>query len=438
MIQTTHKHANREDGMTGVPSRRSFLKATAGAAAAFGAPMVVPASALGRNGQTPPSERITVGGLGIGPRGRTDLACFLSEQDAQFVAVCDAQKSRREIVKRTVDEHYQNSDCDLLRRPDELLGRDDIDAVLIATGDRWHTMASILAARAGKDIYCEKPCSMTIEESLALADVMQRYGRIYQAGTQRRTIPNFQFAVDLVHTGKLGRLHTMHAHTLSPAATRDWLPEEPQPGNEEVDWDLWLGPAPWRPYNSTYVAGGWRDHYDLHSGGILEWGAHTVDLCQWANQSEDTAPVFYEPWGTSVTATYANGVKLQMRDRDTGWLGLGTCPVRFEGDEGWIETGDSGKFAVFPESLRSELAIPEMAGTDPKNHVRQFLDCVRTRQPCSANEKVASQSHIASHAATIAWRLGENLHFDPAKNEFTGHDAANRCLSRAVREPWRI
>lgn len=418
-------------------SRRDFLK-TAAKASALAAPMFVPSAVLGRNGATPPSERIVVGGLGIGPRGRTDLGCFLTQGDAQFVAVCDAQKSRRELVKQMVDGHYQTSDCEMLRHPDEILGRDDIDAVLIATGDRWHTMASILAARAGKDIYCEKPCSMTIEESLALADVIGRYGRIYQAGTQRRTIPNFQFAVDLVHSGKLGKLHTMHAHTLNPAGTRKWLPEVPLPSKEEIDWDLWLGPVPWRPYNPTYARGGWRDHYDLHSGGILEWGAHTVDLCQWANQSDGTAPVEYEPWDTNVTATYADGVKLVMRDRDTGWLGLGTCPVRFEGDEGWVETGDSGKIAVYPESLRSEIEVIEMAGTDPKNHVREFLDSVRSRRPCSANEKVASQSHIASHAATIAWRLDETLKFDPEQNQFVDHPIANRHLARAVREPWRI
>src|SRR5690606_28759028 len=159
-------------------------------------------------------------------------------------------------------------------------------------------------------------------------------------------------------SGKIGKLHTMHAHTLDPATTRDWLPEQPQPAKDVVDWDLWLGPAPWRPFHQTYIDGGWRDHYDLHSGGILEWGSHTVDLCQWANQSDDTTPVEFEPWENNVTAHYANGVKLVMRDRGTGWIGLGTCPVRFEGDEGWVETGDSGKFAVYPQSLRSELEVP--------------------------------------------------------------------------------
>jgi predicted dehydrogenase len=398
--------------------------------------LVIPGSALGLDGAAPPSERIVMGGLGIGRRGRSVLKCFLNDQRVQFVAICDAQKSRRAQAKQMVDKRYATTDCQLHRHPDELLPRDDIDAVLIATGDRWHTMASILAARAGKDIYCEKPCSMTIEESLKLAEAIQRAGSIYQAGTQRRTIPNFQFAVDLVHSGKLGKLHTMHAHTLDPTTTRKWLPAEPEPGIDEIDWDLWLGPAPWRPYNAKYAEGRWRGHYDLHSGGILEWGSHTVDLCQWANKSDHTTPVEYSPEGNTVTAKYANGVKLVMRDQ--GWLGLGTCPVRFEGDEGWIETGDSGRFACSSDALRSELAIPEMRGTDPSNHVREFLDAVGSRAKCSADASVASQSHIACHSATIAWRLGEDLRFDPANNEFVDHPLANRFRARAVREPWRI
>lgn len=421
---------------TSSPTRRRFLKNSLRATAAIAAPMVIPGSALGLDGSVPPSERIVMGGLGIGPRGRTDLGCFLNDSRVQFVTICDAQKSRRNEAKQMVDAKYGTQDCQLHRHPDELLQRDDIDAVLIATGDRWHTMASILAARAGKDIYCEKPCSMTIEESLKLAEAINRSGSIYQAGTQRRTIPNFQFAVDVVHSGKLGKLHTVHAHTLNPATTRKWLASQPLPGEDIIDWNLWLGPAPWRPYNAVYAAGGWRNHYDLHSGGILEWGSHTVDLCQWANKSDGTTPVEYTPEGNSVTATYANGVKLVMRDQ--GWLGLGTCPVRFEGDEGWVETGDSGRFACSSDALRSELAIPEMRGTDPTNHVREFLDSVRSRAKCSANASVAAQSHIACHAATLAWRLGETLQFDPQQNEFVGSEHANRLRSRAVREPWRI
>ncbi len=416
--------------------RRRFLGTSIGALSALAVPSLIPGKALGLNGFVAPSERIVMGGLGIGPRGRTDLAAFLKNPDVQFVAVADAQAARREAVKQMVDRHHQNSDCKTYRNMFDLLLRDDIDAVLIATGDRWHTMASIYAAKAGKDIYCEKPCSMTIAESRALAETIRRYGRVYQAGTQRRNIGNFIFAIQLVYSGKLGKLHTVHANTLDPRTTHEWLPAEPEPPKDECDWDLWLGPCPWRPFNQRYVNGGWRGHFDFHGGGILEWGSHTVDLCQWANKADNTAPIEFEPQGNHVHATYANGVKLIMRD--TGWLGLGTCSVRFEGDEGWIETGDSGQVAVYPESLRSEMPVFTMAGTDPSTHIRDFLNCVKSRAMPAANADVAAQSHIACHAAYIAWQLGRKLRFDPVKEEFIGDDEANRMRSRALREPWHI
>jgi len=417
-------------------TRRRFLRRAAAAGAALAAPYVVPGSILGKDGAVAPGERIVLGGIGIGGRGQGDLGCFLSEPGVQFVAVADARAERRQAIKAMADNHYGSKDCATYRDPRELLPRRDIDAVLIATGDRWHTMASILAAKAGKDIYCEKPCSVTIAESLALAATIRRYGRVYQAGTQRRTIGNFLFAIELVHTGKLGKLQTVHANTLNPPTSHEWLPAQPEPAKDVCDWDLWLGPCPWRPYNAQYVRGGWRGFFDFHGGGILEWGSHTVDMCQWANQADDTAPVEYEPQPTGVIARYANGVKLVMRD--AGWLGLGTCSVRFEGDEGWVETGDSGKMEMFPESLRQQAKVFTTPGTSPNNHIRQFLQCVRTRALTSSNASVAGQSHIACHAAYIAWQLGRKLAYDPAKNEFVGDEEANRMRSRAMREPWRI
>jgi predicted dehydrogenase len=414
-------------------SRRQMLGAGAGAALAL--PAFLPASALGRDGALAPSQRITLGAVGLGGRGTGVLRSFMSNRDVQFTAICDIRKIRREAIKQMADDHYGNNDCAMYRDMHEILGRQDIDAVLIATGDRWHTMASITAAKAGKDVFCEKPCSMTIAESQALAETFRRYGRIYQAGTQRRSIGNFLFAAELIATGKLGKLHTVHANTRPPATRHDWLPAEPEPPKAEVDWDAWLGPCPWRPYNSRYVSGGWRGFFDFHGGGILEWGSHTVDLCQWAAQKDDTTPVEYVPEGSGVVCTYADGLKLVMRD--TGWMGLGTCSVRYEGDEGWIETGDSGRFAIFPESLRTERTVFTMAGTDPSTHVRNFLDCVKTRTPANANSDVASQSHIVCHSAYIAWQLGRTLKYDPATNEFNDAEA-NRMRSRAMRDPYRI
>ncbi len=198
-------------------SRRRFLTTAAQAGAVLSLPQFVPGKALGMSGAVAPSQRIVLGGIGLGPRGTADLRCFLSNSDLQFVAICDVQQARREAIKKLVDETYGNTDCELYSDMHEILARQDIDAMLIATGDRWHTMAAITAARAGKDVYCEKPCSMTISESRALSDTYRRYGRIYQAGTQRRSIGNFLFAAELAHTGKLGKLKTVHANTLHPA-----------------------------------------------------------------------------------------------------------------------------------------------------------------------------------------------------------------------------
>ena len=417
-------------------SRRRLLKAVGGAGAVLLTPSFVPSSVLGKDGAVAPSERIVLGALGIGGRGTGDLRCFMDNPDVQFVAICDIRKIRRDAVKEMADTHYGNQDCDTYRNMHDILARPDIDAMLIATGDRWHTMASITAARAGKNVYCEKPCSMTIAESRALADAYRKYGTIYQAGTQRRSIGNFIFAAELVATGKLGKLHTVHANTRPPATVHTWLPAEPEPPADEVDWNMWLGPCPWRPYNSEYVRGRWRGFFDFHGGGILEWGAHTVDLCQWAAQKDHTTPVQYVPEGSGLTCTYADGLKLIMRD--TGWMGLGTCSARYEGDEGWIETGDSGKFAIYPESLRTEQTVFNRAGTDPTTHIRNFLDCVKTRKPAHANSDVAARSHVACHAAYIAWQLGRTLKFDPVKEEFIDDEDANRMRSRAMRQPWRI
>ncbi len=417
-------------------SRRTFLRTSVQGGTLLAAPRFVPSSVLGKDGVVPPSDRIVLGAIGIGGRGREVLLSFLGQPDVQFVAICDIRTARREAVKKMTDERYENKDCVKYNDLHEILARSDIDAVLIATGDRWHTTASVLAARAGKDIYCEKPCSMTIAESRALADTIRRFGRIYQAGTQRRNIANFVYAVELAHSGKLGKLQAVHANTLDPKVTHDWLPAQPEPPKDEVDWDRWLGPCPWRPFNAEYVQGKWRGYFDFHGGGILEWGSHTVDLCQWANKADDTAPVEYEPHGNHVNCRYANGVKLVMRD--TGWQKeLGTCCVRFEGDEGWIEAGDYAKINLSPNLTSLQKTFNER-GTNPAWHVRNFLNCVKSRRAARSNADAAGQSHIACHAAYIAWQLGRRLRFDPGREEFIGDEEANRMRSRAIREPWRI
>ena len=430
-------------------SRRRFLATAAKTGALVAAPLFVPGPVLGKQGGVAANERINLAGFGIGARGSYVLGCFMNEPAVQFVAIADIRKDHREAVKTMTEKQYGRGVA-TYRDFREMLPRTDIDAVLIATGDRWHTLASICAAKAGKDIYCEKPCSMTIAESQALADTMRRYGRIYQAGTQRRSLPNFVFAVELCRSGKLGKLTAVHANTLHPGTAHDWLPGQPEPPPDEVDWDLWLGPAPWRPYNKTYIDGGWRGHFDFHGGGILEWGAHTVDQCNWAATRDQKLPVLYEPTGVDAVApkdwngtneagcicTYDDGLKLVMRS--TGWMGLGGCSVRYEGAEGWVETGDTGRLEFSSGRLRGEQQRYTEEGVNAVGHVRNFLESIKTRQPARSHAEVVARSHIICHSAYIAWQLGRPLRLDSVKIEFIGDGEANRMRSRALRDPWRI
>jgi hypothetical protein len=418
-------------------SRRRLLKTTALAGAGLAMPQVIFGTALGKNGSVAPSERIVLGGIGIGNRGTYDLGCFLHEPDVQFVAVCDVKGDRRKAVKEMVDARYGNRDCATYIDLRELLARRDIDAVLIATGPNWHGTAAILAAQAGKDVYCEKPCTRNIAQSLALAEVFRRTGRVFQAGTQRRSLPNFVFAIELARTGRLGKLQTLYAHPMDlKTETTGWLPAVPEPPREEVDWDLYLGPAAWRPFNPGHLRSfNFEEGGGLVGGGCLPWGSHCVDLCQWANDADATAPVEYEPKDNQLHARYANGVKLILRN--DGWLPLGSCPVRFEGETGWVETGDDAEIVASSPALlaRRGATIP---GYPADFHIRNFLDCVKTRARTRADADIACQAHIACHAANIALFLGRKVNYDPVKNEFPGDDEANRLRSEALREPWRL
>ncbi|MBI2926793.1 MAG: Gfo/Idh/MocA family oxidoreductase [Verrucomicrobia bacterium] len=418
-------------------TRRRFLKTALQAGAILAVPQVVRGAVVGRDGGVAPSERIILGGIGIGSRGRYVLSCFLHEPDVQFVSVCDVRAERRAAVKKMVDEQYHNQDCATVRDMRELLVRGDIDAVLIATGPNWHATASVLAAKAGKDVYCEKPCTKNIAQSLALRDVFRRTGRVFQAGTQRRSLPNFMFAIDLARFGKLGPLHTLYAHPGGLGTSMSgWLPAEPEPPKDQVDWDLYLGPAAWRPFNKKLLDGfNFEKGGGLTGGGCLEWGSHCVDLCQWANNADDTAPVEYEPKSDVLHARYANGIKLILRNDD--WLKLGSCPVRFEGETGWVETGDNADIVASSDALLVGRGA-KIAGYPADFHVRNFLDCVKSRGQTRANADVACQAHIACHAANIALFLGRKVSYDPKKNEFVGDEEANRLRSEALREPWRV
>ena len=434
-------------------NRRDFLVRSMAAVGAASLPAFVPGSALGLDPKkAAASERITLGVIGIGPRCKYVLGGILPMADVQCVAIADVQASRRDAGKEMVDKHYGNQDLKLYRDFREILDRKDIDAVLIATGDRWHGAASIMAAEAGKDIYSEKPCGITIDICKTLADTIKKTNRVFQAGTQRRSVPNFIEAVRLAQSGKLGKIHTLYAPVYVPTLGNDWLPPEPTPTRDVCDWNLWLGPAPWRPYNSKYVSGGWRGIYDFDSGArLLDWGAHTVDLCQWAINADNTSPTEFEPNPTNVTCRYESGVKLVIDflkepfgNRGPNWnTKLGTCPIRFVGDEGSVETGDNGGMDLTPESLQKE--VPDTAklakGLDAATHARNFFDCVKSRAKPVANAEVMRRSHTVCHAAAIAWILNRKLSWDPIKEVFIdpagGLDLeANSLRNRPARNPF--
>ncbi|MFG0288662.1 MAG: Gfo/Idh/MocA family protein [Rhodopirellula sp. JB044] len=423
-------------------SRRGLVGRTLSAAVAassLAVPRFVSASTLGLGGAVAPSDRITVGGIGIGRRGTYDLGCFLEQADVQFVAVADIKETQRTGIKARVDAHHGNTDCDTYRDFRELLSREDIDSVLIATGPNWHATAACYAARAGKDIYCEKPCTKNIEQSLQLADTMRRTGVVFQAGTQRRNLPHFEFACMLARTGRLGKLHTVHAR---PAGMKTkmsgWLPEQDLPPIEQVDWNMYLGPAAYRPYNKAWLDGfNFEKGGGLTGGGVLEWGSHCVDLCQWAASADSTAATTYHaPQDGRIVAEYPSGVELVIRD--DGWLPLGSCPVRFEGDTGWVETGDSGKFVLSSPELLAGRVVEEIGGYPATFHVRDFLDCVKTRSQPRANAEAACYAHITCHAANVAAYLGRDVQLDTTTYEFIDDEEANRLRGEASREPWQL
>ena len=427
--------------------RRRFLAAAAIGGGALAAPWVIPAKALGLAGEVAPSERIVLGGIGIGGRGSGVLDWMMAEKDVQMVAVCDAKRAARERVKQTVDKRYGNNDCKTYRDIREFLAeRTDIDAVLIATGDRWHALASIMAMRAGKDVYSEKPSSMTIAEGRAVVETARRYRRIYQTGTQRLSEANFIFCIEMARSGRLGKIHTAYAHIAPWDAAEmrhDWLPAEPEPPKDEVDWDQWLGPCPWRPYNRTYVGGGWRGHYDFHTSCIGEWGAHTFAQAQMGFGAEHTSAVVYHyvnnTTGDGMVTEFANGVKMVLSRGDKYWRG--SCGMRFDGTEGWVSAADGYS--------RPEVSRPELLADFDKivreytertghvmNHVRDFFNSVKSRRPTVANPEVMHYSMCTVHAANICMWLKRDVRYDPVKEEFIGDDEANRFRSRAMREPW--
>lgn len=427
--------------------RRTFLRRSLAAGGALAMPAIIPASVLGKNGAVAPSNRIVMAGIGLGGRGTGDLRSFiLPEAQAQFVAICDVQRSRREAIKKIADEKYGNTDCKMYVDMMELLARPDIDGILTATSDRLHATVSIRAMRAGKDVYTEKPASMTIAEGQAVVATAKQYGRVYMAGMQRLSEPNFIVCNELLRMGRLGEVKTVYAH-LAPWGnvnmSRTWLPAETLPDATEIDWDRWLGPCPWRPFNKHYIHGGWHAQHDFYTSVIGEWGSHTFAQCHDALNLQHTSPVKYPyvatPTADGMEMTFANGVK--MIQKQEGWRG--TCGVRYVGSEGWCSCADG--------YARPEVSNPAVLADFNKilqdyitrtGHIpgamKEFFNCVHNRSVTIANPQIMHRSMSTVHCANIAQWLKRDLTWDPVKEEFVNDEQANRLRSRAAREGWQI
>lgn len=423
--------------------RRTFLKNTAGVLGAVAFPNIIPASALGRDNTTAPSERITLATIGHGNRCRNVTPHLLLFDQLQFIAVCDARKDRLLAGKAQVDKHYGNTDCAAHDNFQELLAREDLDAVYIATGDRWHSLASIMAARAGKDVYSEKPMSLTIEESRAVVETMKRFGTVYQCGHQRRSVDSYRFQTEVAQSGLIGKVHTVVAQNWENPVIG---PQGPAPVPDGVDWDMWLGPTPWHPFVPARF-NGWNYFWDTGGGTIIAMGCHYTDIAQWGLDTDDTGPVHYKgtaefvpgnfydvPKSAEVTCTYADGRKLIVLSRHL----FANRFIRFIGEKGWIQVDDETNVVTAePKSILKLRGISARSWANPGGHIEDFLRCIRTRQETVCSPEKSHRATTIGHIANICLRLGRELNWDPKTERFDDADA-NRMISRAMRPPWRL
>jgi len=446
-------------------NRRQFLGGLCGKALAVASfPYVVPSSALGGNAAVPPSEKIAMGFIGVGSMGGGHLRSFLGYDDVQVVAVSDLREAFRQKAVERVRQQYGGKGCDAHHDFRELLARDDIDAVTVVTPDHWHGLIAVEAARCGKDMYCEKPLTMSITDSKAVRSAVKRYGVVFQFGAQQRSDEKFRFACELARNEKIGKLHTIMVGSYA-SITCPNQPSEPTPDKSEFDYDTWLGPAPWAPYSYQRCAsramgteGMWTFIHDYSLGGLVgAWGIHHVDIAQWGNGTDDTGPVEIEGTGVipadgladtpiewEVEHTYANGVKMIHMNTKTALKrakqfslhnGLG---ILFWGSEGWVLVCREFLDAEPKSLLTATIGPNEIHLPQSDNHRRNFLECVKTRQKTICPVETAVRSDTICHLDDIAIRLGRKLQWDPEKEQFINDDQANRMLTRPMRSPWRL
>ncbi len=426
-------------------TRRAFIKKAASVAGSIVAfPYIVPSSALGKAGSVAPSNRIIIGFIGVGGHGRAvNLTNFLGNADAQAVAVCDVDTNNRNIACEMVNQKYGNKDCATYNDFREIIERDDIDAVMISTPDHWHVPISIAAAKAGKDVECEKP-TLTVEEGRILCETMKRYNRVFQWSTEDRSVDVYHRMCELVRNGRIGKVHTIRVELPSgPDTPGD---PTPMPVPEGFDYEMWLGPAPYAPYTKDRIHWNFRWILDYSGGQLTDWGAHLLDGAQWGNDTEYTGPVEVEGKGVfcseglfdtakeyRIEYKYADGVRLIVTS--------GTPSLRFEGSEGWIgNVGWRAKLQAEPKNILDSVIGPNEIHlyTCRAGEQRNFLDCVKSRQDCYFPPEIGQRCFTIAHIGNISMLLGRKLKWDPDKERFINDEQANRMLSRSMRSPWHF
>jgi predicted dehydrogenase len=437
-------------------TRRGFLKraSTLAAGAALAGPTIITGRALGAEA---PSNRITVGFIGVGRMGKGDLQEVLGFKEAQVLAVCDVDSNRVRHAQDIVDGSYAKATaagtykgCDGYGDFRDVIARADIDTVMIVTPDHWHAIPAIEAAKAGKDIFMQKPASLTITDGRLVSDTVKRYGRVFQIGSQQRSDSKFRQACELVRNERIGELKSVKVGFGTDPGT---TPVAPMPVPKELNYDMWLGPAPWAPYTEKrvhpqkdYSRPGWLRIRDYGAGMITGWGSHHNDIAQWGMGTEYTGPVEIEAeavfpkdglWDVhgdfKIEYTYANGIKVTCADTKKNKQG-----VLFEGTEGWVYVR-RGFIDANPKSLLTSTIKPgEIHLYKSNNHKGNLFDCIKSRKPTVAPAEIAHRSCSVCMLGDIAMKLGRKLKWDPDKEVFIGDEQANRMLSRPARSPWHL
>lgn len=434
--------------------RRAFIKTTVAASAAVAAPMIVPSSVFGANA---PSNRIVMGYIGVGRQARGEMREMLGRDDCQIVAVADPDRNRMSDSKKSIEDKYAErtkdgsySGCDMIPDFRDLIARDDIDAVLIYTPDHWHAIPAIMAAKAGKDIFLQKPLSLTIEEGRAVSNAVQRYGVVYITGSQQRSDARFRYGCELVRNGRVGKIHSVEVGIgVDPGCEV----VAPTPPPDFLDYDMWLGPAPYHPYvekgvqpQKGYSRPGWLRRHDYSAGMFTGWGSHHIDIMHWGLGTEHTGPVSIEGmaqypedglWDVhgpfDMALKYANGVNVRFADNKKVAQG-----VKFIGDEGWVYV-KRGKIDASDKSLLKSVIGPNETRLYRSNsHKGNWIDCIRNRAETVAPVEVGHRSCSTCIIADIASRIPGKLLWDPEKERFTNNDMANRLLSRPMRGEWTL